>query len=87
MYIREQDVIWTKLNGTVVAMGIGSGKYFEIEGVGQLIWELLEQQRSISELVEAIVAEHEVDAAACERDVREFITALQAADLVQKIEC
>ena len=87
MYIREPDVIWTKLNGTVVAMGIGTGKYFEIEGVGQLIWELLEQPHSISELVETVVAGHEVDAEKCERDVREFIAALQAASLVQKIEC
>lgn len=86
MYIREPDVIWTKLNDAVVAMGIGSGKYFEIEGVGQLIWELLEQQRSISELVEAIVAGHEVDAAECERDVRAFITDLTAAGLVQTID-
>nr|WP_247878830.1 PqqD family protein [Niveispirillum sp. SYP-B3756] len=68
-------------------MGIGSGKYFEIEGVGRLIWELLEQQRSFSELVEAIVAEHEVEPAECERDVRDFIAALEAAHLVQKIEC
>lgn len=85
LFIRERDAIWTNLNGKTVVMGIGSGKYFEIEGVGQKIWDLLEQERSIQDLVSAIVTSYAVDADQCGHDVQNFIDALQSAELIRVV--
>ena len=60
-----------------------SGVYYSLDEVGARIWALIEQPITITAIRDAILSEYEVQAEACERDVRAFIEGMDAAGLIE----
>lgn len=56
---------------------------YRFNGTGALIWTLLDQPRTATELAMAVAEEYEVEVAQAERDVREFVGEMKAAGLVE----
>jgi len=71
------------MEGGQVILNLANGVYYELDGVGARIWELLQEPRSVSALQEAIVAEYEVDAAECEQDLQELLADLASHGLIR----
>lgn len=57
-------------------------EYLGLDEVGQRIWGLLEQPRSLDALVGVLTEEYDVSAADCTRDVQAFVEALDRHHLV-----
>jgi len=62
-----------------VLLDLASGVYFGLDGVGKRIWESVADGGSLSQVVDVIVAEYEVDEAQAEQDVLAF-----ASDLLER---
>lgn len=63
-----------------------SGKsyaYFGLVGTGLIIWERIDGSTSLGEIVSALVEEFEADEEQIWADVNEFVSALDAADLLE----
>jgi hypothetical protein len=83
---RSDEPVTAEVDGTVVMMSLGRGKYFGLDAVGTRVWELLEQPRSIAGICEALLSEYDVDAATCERDVIELVSELLGEELVRVVD-
>lgn len=59
-------------------------EYLGLDEVGQRIWELLEQPRTVADIVAALVEEYDVSEAECTRDVTEFVASLEGHELVTR---
>ncbi|MCL4835354.1 MAG: PqqD family peptide modification chaperone [Caldilineaceae bacterium] len=81
--VRSTDQVSTDLGGEAVILGLQSGEYFSLEGVGLRIWELLETPHTAADLLAAILAAYEVEAVAAERDLLAVLGALVAEGLVE----
>ncbi|GAB4012725.1 PqqD family protein [Nocardioides ultimimeridianus] len=57
-------------------------EYLGLDEVGQRIWALLEQPRSLEGLVGVLTDEYDVSEDDCTRDVRAFVEALDRHHLV-----
>ena len=55
-----------------VLLDLASGHYFGLDAVGKLIWESVSDGQSLTDAVDAIVAEYEVDKSQAEADVTAF---------------
>jgi hypothetical protein len=77
------DQVSCELDGEAVILHLGEGVYFGLDPVGAHVWSLLEQERSVAELRDAVVAAYEVDAATAEADLIELVEALAARGLVE----
>jgi hypothetical protein len=77
------DQVSCELDGEAVILHLGEGVYFGLDPVGVHVWSLLEQERSVAELRDAVVAAYEVDAATAEADLIELVEALAARGLVE----
>ena len=58
---------------------------YALDGVGPRIWELVDGQRTVSDIVASIVAEYDVDPATAEADVREFVLQLESLGAVEGV--
>ena len=58
--------------------------YLGLDEVGQRVWDLLEQPRSLDGVVDALLKEYDVDRATCERDVAAFLATLEQHKLVTR---
>lgn len=82
MFVRSQSALWTELDGQFMLMNIEDGSYYEMAGIGSVIWHMLESPRSEAEIVDAVVATYRVDRAQCADDVRAFLEKLVASHVV-----
>ncbi len=57
--------------------------YYGLDPVGARVWSLLQQPRSVRELRDALLAEYEVEAERCERDLLELLEKMRGEGLIQ----
>ena len=77
-------VVWRRVGETVVAVEMGDGSVFELEGPAARIWELLVEGRQGTDLIAALEAEYEVDRATLERDLSRTIDRLAEVGLLER---
>ena len=81
--VRSPDQVSGALDGKVVLLSIENGEYYNLNEVGSRIWELLEQPRSVAELIERLLGEFAVDRATCEREALAFLEQLARDKLLR----
>lgn len=67
----------TDLAGEKVMVDFESGKYFLIKGVGNDIWDMLQEETTPARIIEGLLSEYDVTPEECERSVMEFLSKLQ----------
>lgn len=84
MAISRTDVIKLKknlnvtdLSGEKVMIDFDSGKYFMIKGSGNDIWDLIQEDITVEEIIKKLLAEYDVSEEECEKSVLEFLGKLQ----------
>ena len=80
--VRDHNTVSVSVSGGILLMNIKSGCYFTLVGTGPRIWELLEQPSRPDAIVEAILAEFEVDAVTGREETLAYIRKLMEAGLV-----
>lgn len=71
------------MDGDKVMMSIESGKYYNLGKVGGRIWELAASPATISQIVDVLVSEYDIERELCEQQVISFVEALYKENLVQ----
>ena len=59
----------TDLSGEKVMIDFASGKYFLIKGTGNDIWDLIQNDITIDEIIKKLLSEYDVSEAECEASV------------------
>jgi len=85
-YIRKSDAISGKLEDEQVILDIEKGKYFSLNPVATLIWEILEQPLAIDTLCEKLVEEYDVEPEKCRVETNEYLQEMIKLGLIREIE-
>lgn len=79
---QKEDVDVTELNGEKVMMDLDKGKYFMLNETGSVIWDAIDEPKSISEIIESVVNEYDIDKETCQSKVLEYLEKLNHEELV-----
>ena len=79
---RNEAIVFTDLDDTIVMMDVDEGQYYELDPVGARIWTLLETDRSAADLCDALAAEFSVSPDTCYRDTLVFLQSASALRIV-----
>jgi hypothetical protein len=82
MRLRTSDISARTIGGETIVLNLPSSQYFAITGVGSRVFQLLSEDRSLDELVTAVVDEYDVDEDIARRDVETFVDRLRQAQLL-----
>ena len=82
---KNQEIDDTDLDGEKVMMNLDKGQYFMMNEVGSRIWELIEGNTPIVNIIETLTNEYDVDEETCENTVMEFLGRLKNADLIKVV--
>lgn len=82
--IKEINV--TDLSGEKVMVDFESGKYFLIKGVGNDIWDMIQEEITVGEIIEKLLQEYEVTKEECEKSVCDFLNKLKDLQFIGEIE-
>ncbi|EOU1912439.1 lasso peptide biosynthesis PqqD family chaperone [Clostridium perfringens] len=79
---QKEDVDVTELNGEKIMMDLDKGKYFMLNETGSAIWDAINEHKSVSKIIEAIVKEYDIDRETCESKVLEYLEKLRHEEIV-----
>jgi coenzyme PQQ synthesis protein D (PqqD) len=82
MRLRTTDISARTIGGETIVLDLPSSQYFAITGIGSRVFQLLSEDRTLDDLVTAIVTEYEVDEQTARRDVESFVDRLRQAQLL-----
>ncbi len=72
----------TDLSGEKVMIDFDSGKYFMIKGSGNDIWDLIQEEITVDEIIKRLLSEYDVTEEECVRSVEEFLSKLKEYDFI-----
>jgi hypothetical protein len=81
--VAVKDKLSCNLHGETVVLNLKSGKYYGFDSVGSRIWELLQEPKSLDDLLTSIMKEFEVERHQCEQDILGFLRELLAQELIE----
>ena len=67
----------TDLAGEKVMIDFETGKYFLIHGTGNDIWEMIQNDITVDEIIQKLRSEYDVSEAECECSVLDFLEKLK----------
>lgn len=84
--IRRSDAaVWRVIDGDVVVLIPEETTLLALTGCGSRVWELMEGETTLADIVDQICAEYEVDPERARNEVTEFIHKLITMNLVEAI--
>ena len=75
--IMKKQLNVSDLAGEKVMIDFETGKYFLIKGVGNDIWDMLQQETTPAKIIDSLLKEYDVSEEECESSVMEFLEKLQ----------
>jgi len=85
-FIRNAEVLDSRIGDEVVMLDINSGYYFGLNEVGSDIWEFLQHKKTFVELIEMLMVKYEVERELCIKETRELIQHMIEKKLIHRIQ-
>ena len=76
------QVMARQVGDETVLLHLGSGTYYGLDSVGQSIWLLMREGKTLAEICDILLEEYEVSREAITRDVLELADKLLAQGLI-----
>ena len=80
--MRRKDIMTADMNGSAVTMDIATGKYYNLGETGGVIWNLLDQEKTVEEVITALTAEYNISKEQCEKEITPFLESLVTKGLL-----
>jgi len=71
------------LAGELVILELNTGKYYGLNRVGTRIWNLIQEPRRVSDILNIILNEYDVEPDRCERDLSALLQDLATHGLME----
>lgn len=81
--VAAPDVVAADLRREKALLSMTDGVYYSLNPVGAMIWDLVQEPRSVEELRDAVVARYEIEPERCEKDVLAVLAKLSGWGLVE----
>ena len=85
-YIRNNESVSGKLQDEQVILDIEKGKYFSLNPVATLIWEILEQPLSVDHLCKKLLEEYDVETEKCRVETTDYIEEMIKNGLIKEVK-
>lgn len=79
--IKEQ--VSSELGGDAVILNLKTGIYHGLDAVGARIWNLVQEPKTVSDILNTLLQEYDVEPDRCEREVGALLQKLADAGLIE----
>lgn len=80
--VQNTEIDTTDIDGEKAMMDLEKGKYFMLNGIGSIVWDIISKPCSVKDIVSDLVKEYDVEIATCEQSILEFLGRLNNAELI-----
>lgn len=72
-WVRTSELPWSQVDDEIVLLDTATGNYFGLNRVAAYVWSLLDQPRSLEDIVSGVCDKYDVPREQCSRDVRALL--------------
>ena len=83
---RVSDIVSAEVEQELVMVSIENGSYYSMSDVGRHIWEAIESPKKVSNLVEDLTLEYDIDVCSCTKQTLGFLENLLSEHLLLVID-
>ncbi len=73
----------SEIAGEKVMIDFESGKYFMIKGTGNVIFDMLTEKITVSDIIEALMEKYEISETDCTKDTLAFLNDLYNKNIIK----
>lgn len=77
------EIVASDIDDEKVMMSIEKGRYYGLDPVGSRVWELIGKPIRVSELIDTLLLQYDVDRETCEQDVLSFLEELYEDEILR----
>jgi hypothetical protein len=81
--VAAKDQVSSDLGGEVAILDLKAGVYYGLDAVGARIWSLIQEPRTVNEILNILLEEYEVEPERCERDLLVLLQRLADEGLIE----
>lgn len=74
-----------RVGDEVVILDLGAGQYYSLEGIGPMIWNLIQKPIRVSEIRNDILQTFDVEPQVCERDLLRILCEMVERRIVREL--
>lgn len=82
----NKEILTTLVDDELGLMNVNMGRYYTLNKVGKKIWGLLEEEQTISLLVEKLLLVYDVDKNICMEETIEVLNNMNSQGLIEIVE-
>jgi hypothetical protein len=82
MVVANEDTLSSAVGDETVILHFSAGTYFGLDDVGTRVWQLIEQPRTVGELLDVLLAEYDVEPDPCRVAVSRLLEELTENGLI-----
>lgn len=82
-YRRRSEVMFTTVDGEVLALDVGRGQCFGMNAVASAVWTLLEQPRTLDEICSQLTQQFEIEPGQCREEIGTLLDQFRGDSLVE----
>ncbi len=83
LVVVSQDQVSSDLAGESVILNLKNGTYYGLNELGSVIWEFIQQPKTVADICDSILEDYEVDSETCASSVQALLSDLVNAQLVE----
>jgi hypothetical protein len=83
LVVVSQDQVSSDLAGESVILNLKNGTYYGLNELGSVIWEFIQEPKTVADICDSILQAYEVDSKTCESSVQALLSDLVDAQLVE----
>ncbi len=72
-----------EVDGEMVLLDMNSENYFGLDAVGTDIWQAMQENESLADVLTVLLAQYEVEESVLKKDLLDFVEKLQESGLVK----
>jgi len=80
---RDHDVISAEADQDIVMVSIANGYYYAVSDIAREIWDTIDRPKKISDLIDDLTRNYNVDGHLCEEETLSFLEDLRTEGLLQ----
>jgi hypothetical protein len=81
--VAAKDQVSSDLGDDAVILNLKTGIYHGLDSVGARIWSLIQESRSVNDILNTLLQEYEVEPDRCERELVALLQKLGDAGLIE----
>lgn len=81
--VATKDQVSSELGEDAVILNLKTGIYHGLDAVGARIWHLIQEPRTVNDILNTLLQEYEIEPERCERELVALLQKLADAELVK----